>query len=276
MSKQAAQTPANTIAIIETPKGAGVKCDFDPQLGCYKLNKVMPAGLVFPFDFGFIPGTTGGDGDPLDIIVLSEFSTFPGCALEARIIGAIKAEQKERDGEQMRNDRIIAVAGVSMQYASVNTLSELPKGTLDELENFFCNYNQQAGKTFLPLKRLGATAAARLVGQAANAALKDTLVQLFVPLTDQHGQAFPEHYFGELSAELKERFGGVTIYSRSPAKGIWKTENEQTSQDELLIYEVLINKKETDFWLKLKTKLEKQLKQQEILILLSNTRKLGV
>ena len=58
--------------IIETPKGSSVKYDYDPTLGTLALMKVMPAGLVFPFDFGYIPGTLGEDGDPLDVIVISE------------------------------------------------------------------------------------------------------------------------------------------------------------------------------------------------------------
>jgi len=273
MKKQREKTSLIT-AIVETPKGVGIKYDFDPKLGCIKLKKVMPAGLVFPFDFGFIPGTTGGDGDPLDIMVISEFATFPGCALDCRIIGGIKAEQQERDGNRMRNDRLIAVAEVSRQYAAVENLSDLPTSLLDELEHFFRDYNEQAGKLFNPLERLSAKAASALVRKSENPDLKDTLVQLFVPLNDGQGQPIPEQLYGKLSEELKERFGGVTVYSRAPAKGIWKRDAEDTERDELLIYEVLINARETEFWINLKGRLERQLKQDEILVLLSNTRKL--
>ena len=64
-------------AMIECPKGFNQKFDFDPKEQRFRLSKILPAGLVFPFDFGMIPGTKGEDGDPLDIIVVSESATFP-------------------------------------------------------------------------------------------------------------------------------------------------------------------------------------------------------
>jgi len=106
----------------------------------------MPVGMVFPFDFGYIPGTIGGDGDPLDVVVISELDTFTGCAMDCRVI--VKASQKERDGKQMRNDRFLMVPLVSVQYAGANSLNDLPKGMLNQVESFFRKYNAQAGKTF--------------------------------------------------------------------------------------------------------------------------------
>ncbi|QEM11306.1 inorganic diphosphatase [Mucilaginibacter rubeus] len=67
--------------IVETPKGSGHKYDYDTATKQFKLKKLLPAGMVFPFDFGFIPNTVGGDGDPLDVLVISEISTFPGCVI---------------------------------------------------------------------------------------------------------------------------------------------------------------------------------------------------
>lgn len=142
--------------IIETPKGSGHKYDYEPKLKCFKLNKILPAGLIFPFDFGYIPDTKGEDGDPLDVIVISEISTFPGCCMDCRIIGAIKAEQTERDGDTMRNDRYIAVPEVSQLFKDVNTLVQLPDNIIAQLENFFKNYNDQAGKSFEVIERVEA------------------------------------------------------------------------------------------------------------------------
>ena len=56
-------------AIIETPRGSRNKCSYDPDSGLFKLGELLPAGLLFPFDFGFVPSTLGGDGDPLDMAV---------------------------------------------------------------------------------------------------------------------------------------------------------------------------------------------------------------
>jgi len=81
--------PTTITAMIECPKGSNQKFDYDPAEKRFKLNKILPAGLVFPFDFGMIPGTKGEDGDPLDIIVISEGSAFPGCLVDCRIISGL-------------------------------------------------------------------------------------------------------------------------------------------------------------------------------------------
>jgi inorganic pyrophosphatase len=150
-------------AMIECPKGYNQKFDFDPKETRFKLSKILPAGLVFPFDFGMIPGTKGEDGDPLDIIVVSESGTFPGCLVDCRIIGALKAEQTERDGNTMRNDRFIGIPDVSQLFADIQTLEQLPDTIVNQLEAFFKNYNEQAGKHFRVTERLSAKQAGQLL-----------------------------------------------------------------------------------------------------------------
>lgn len=110
-----------------------------------------------------IPGTKGEDGDPLDIIVVSEGSSFPGCMVECRVIGVLTAEQTERNGETMRNDRFIGVPVASQLYSEVVTLKELPEATLNQIEAFFKNYNEQAGKDFKVKGRLNAKQAAEVL-----------------------------------------------------------------------------------------------------------------
>ena len=258
--------------IIETPAGKGLKYDFDPVLGSFKLKKILPAGLVFPFDFGYIPNTLGGDGDPVDVVIISEVQTFPGCVIDCRIIGGIKADQMEKDGSHVRNDRIIVVPEVSVQYAAIRKLTDLPTGILDQLESFFSNYNQQAGKIFKPLQRLSAAKALALVEKAKNEVDKSTLVQLFIPRYDQQGTRFPARLYCSLRSELMEHFGGLTVYTRSPATGLWK-ENDEEVEDQLLVYEVLTGLPDQEYWKGLKAKLEKQFNQQELLVLISQIRK---
>jgi len=155
----------NTVtAIVESPKGSPYKYDYDEKLLRIKLNKVLPAGLVFPFDFGFIPGTRGEDGDPLDIMAISEIQTFPGCAIECRIIGAIKAEQTERDGKTVRNDRFLAIPIVSVNYKEVNDIDQLQEGLIDEVIAFFETYNEQAGKKFKVIECVNAKQAYDMLG----------------------------------------------------------------------------------------------------------------
>jgi inorganic pyrophosphatase len=140
--------------IIETPKKSAFKYTYEPNKHLFKLTKVLPAGMTFPFDFGFIPDTKGEDGDPLDIIVIAEFESFPGCIMDCRIIGGIKAEQTERDGKTVRNDRFIGIPVVSQLFADVKSTEDFPKEIIDQLEAFFKNYNELSGKQFKSLGRM--------------------------------------------------------------------------------------------------------------------------
>jgi inorganic pyrophosphatase len=158
----------NTITvIIETPKGSAEKYDYDPLLKLFRLKKILPTGMVFPFDFGFIPDTKGQDGDPLDVIVVSEFHSFPGCVVDCRIIGAITAEQSDKK-KKIRNDRFLAIPVEGNIFKKIESIEDLPEEIVEELEQFFTNYNNIEGKFFKPLKRLDAKKAAKLLTQNAN------------------------------------------------------------------------------------------------------------
>ena len=149
-------------AIVETPKGSAQKYNYDPKNKWFKLKKIMPAGMVFPFDFGFIPRTKGEDGDPLDIILISELHSFPGCVMDCRIIGAITAEQTEK-GKTVRNDRFLAIPEVSQLFEEVKSIEDLPEDIIKQIETFFINYNELADKNFNPLKRINAKKALKLI-----------------------------------------------------------------------------------------------------------------
>lgn len=149
--------------IIETPKGSRNKLDYEPSLGVFELAGVLPEGSVFPYDFGFIPSTLGEDGDPLDVLVFLDESVPMGCLVVARMIGVIEAEQTERDGKSMRNDRLLAVATRAHTHADVNALEDLRSKMVDEIEHFFCSYNEMKGKTFRPTGRGGPEQALKLV-----------------------------------------------------------------------------------------------------------------
>ncbi|MDB5279598.1 MAG: hypothetical protein JWR61_4553 [Ferruginibacter sp.] len=153
--------------IIETAKNSHLKFDYDKKLQCFKLNKALPAGMVFPFDFGFIPNTSGDDGDPLDIIAISEFVTITGCAMDCRIVGAILAEQTEKHHRTIRNDRFIGIPLESEQFKSVREVSQLPKQIITQVQDFFINYNKEAGKKFKILDIVGSQASFKLIKKAS-------------------------------------------------------------------------------------------------------------
>jgi inorganic pyrophosphatase len=154
-------------AVIETPKGNAEKYNYDPKTKFFKLKKILPTGMVFPYDFGFIPGTKGEDDDPLDIIVISEFESFPGCMVECRIIGAIIAEQTDKKGK-IRNDRFLAIPVHAKSFGNIKSVEELPEEMLAELEKFFITYNEIEGKTFKPVERLRAKDAFKLINKNKN------------------------------------------------------------------------------------------------------------
>jgi hypothetical protein len=94
--------------IIETPKASRNKYSYDPEQGIFTLRKVLPEGMVFPYDFGFLPRTLASDGDPIDVLLLMDVPAFPGCLVPSRLIGVMEGVQL--DGKKkVRNDRLIAV-----------------------------------------------------------------------------------------------------------------------------------------------------------------------
>jgi inorganic pyrophosphatase len=149
--------------VIETVKGSRNKFAYDQKLGLFRLKSVLPAGASFPFDFGFVPSTKGGDGDPLDVLVLMDEPAFPGCLVPARLLGVITARQTERDGTVEDNHRLIAVASDSHTHEGVRKLDHLSPNLLGEVEHFFVSYNEARGKTFEPTGRKGPQAARLLV-----------------------------------------------------------------------------------------------------------------
>lgn len=134
-------------AIIETTKGCRNKFDYNPDSGLFMLGGLLPEGMMFPFDFGFIPSTLGDDGDPRDILVLMDAPTHVGCLIEVRIIGIITAEQME-DGKTESNDRLLGVAVHSYNHEDLESINDVSETLLSQLEEFFVSYNKQRGKKF--------------------------------------------------------------------------------------------------------------------------------
>lgn len=154
--------------IVDTPKGSRNKYAYDEKLGLFVLKGVLTVGHSFPYDFGFIPNTKGGDGDPLDVLVLMDEPAFAGCLVPSRLIGVIEAEQTEKDGKVERNDRLIAVASNSKIHENVKSINDLNKTLVDQIEHFFISYNEAKGKKFNPLGRFGAIKAKRVVEEGIN------------------------------------------------------------------------------------------------------------
>jgi inorganic pyrophosphatase len=155
--------------IIETPKGSRNKFSYDAKQRIFSLKKVLPAGMVFPHDFGFLPQTLAPDGDPIDVLLLMDEPAFPGIAVRSRLIGIIEGEQL--DGKKkIRNDRLVAIAEANHMYANIRKLTDLPGKFLHELEDFFVNYHNLEGKQYKLLGCKSTAVALRMIQQARKAA----------------------------------------------------------------------------------------------------------
>jgi len=148
--------------VIETPKGSRNKFAFDSEQHIFELKKVLPAGMTFPYDFGFVPSTLSEDGDPVDVLVLMDEPAFPGCVLSCRPVGVIEGAQEDKKSKQ-RNDRIIAVEKDAHSFADVKTIDDMGKQFEKELEEFFVNYHKLTGKEYRVLAMKGPDQARKLV-----------------------------------------------------------------------------------------------------------------
>jgi len=159
---------ARVNVIVETPAGSRNKFKYDEALDRFVLNKRLPRGARFPFDFGFIPGTRAEDGDPLDVLIVDDESCPQGAVVTVRLLGTLEFDQTER-GTTVRNDRLIGMAETDKIQPTERSLGDLPDKLLDEIEHFFVSYNRAEGRVAKPLGRSGPKAAASSVERAIRA-----------------------------------------------------------------------------------------------------------
>ncbi|HXV01367.1 MAG TPA: inorganic diphosphatase [Caulobacteraceae bacterium] len=158
-------------AIIETPRGRRTKFNYDPKTRAFIVKALMPEGLSFPLDFGFIPSTLAEDGDPIDVMVLIDEPSFVGAVMDVRLIGAMEAEETEH-GKTERNDRLLAVAHCSHAYADIKTPDDLPTTFIRDLTEFWVNKHRLEGKRFKVLAISDGPAAMELVRKGSRQAKK--------------------------------------------------------------------------------------------------------
>lgn len=136
-----ADFPETVDVIVEVPKGSRNKYEFDHESGRIKLNRVLFSAVHYPADYGYIEGTLAEDGDEVDILVMIEEPTFPGCLIEARPIGVLRM----RD-EKGADEKVLAVPMRDPRWSHVTDIHELPPHLLSEIENFFLTYKRLEAK----------------------------------------------------------------------------------------------------------------------------------
>ena len=127
--------------VIEVPKGGSNKYEYDKDLGVMKLDRVLFASMSYPGDYGFIPSTLGGDGDPLDVVLLSTHAFHPGVLVEARVVGMLV--MKDDKGE---DEKILAVTHNDPRFTDTVELEDVAAHVLAEIEHFFSEYKTLEGK----------------------------------------------------------------------------------------------------------------------------------
>jgi len=122
-------------AIIEIPMGTKNKYEIDKVRNIIKLSRVQYSSMTYPAEYGFIDNTLSPDNDPLDILVLTSEPTFPGCVVDARVVGYLKTIDNKYE-----DNKIIAVNVVDPRYNDINDLKDVNEHVLKEIKDFFKNY----------------------------------------------------------------------------------------------------------------------------------------
>ncbi|MCC7553151.1 MAG: inorganic diphosphatase [Methanobacteriaceae archaeon] len=133
--------PDVVTAVIEVPKGSRNKYEYDKDNEAFLLDRVLYSPVIYPADYGFIPKSTYYDGDPMDILVLMEQATFPGCIIEARPIGIMGMI----DGGD-KDYKILSVPADDPRFEDITEIDHVPKHLLKEIEHFFSIYKNLEGK----------------------------------------------------------------------------------------------------------------------------------
>ncbi|MFT5667188.1 MAG: inorganic pyrophosphatase [Vicingaceae bacterium] len=154
-------SPETVTGIIEIPRNSRAKYELDKDSGLLILDRVLYSSINYPSNYGFIPQTYCDDGDPLDILVLSQIDIVPMCLVEARPIGVMKMLD---EGES--DDKIIAVAINDMSVSHINDVSELPAHSIKELRSFFEDYKKLEKKEVIVEEFQGAEVARKVILQS--------------------------------------------------------------------------------------------------------------
>ncbi|CAG8442269.1 3945_t:CDS:1 [Ambispora leptoticha] len=120
---------------VEIPKHSSNKYEYNLANNSWELDRVLSGAMFYPEEYGSVSDTLDYDGDPLDIICITEKPTFPGCRIPVRIVGVLKMI----DGNE-KDDKLLVVNDVDPRLKNINDLKDVPKAKLDEINHFFSHY----------------------------------------------------------------------------------------------------------------------------------------
>jgi inorganic pyrophosphatase len=156
-----ADLEGNVPAVIEIPRGSKVKYELDKRTGMLLVDRILFSAVHYPANYGFVPQTYCGDGDPLDILVLCQEAIVPLAIMQARLIGVM--QMRDDKGE---DDKLIAVHADDPEYQAYRDISELPPHRMLELRRFFVDYKALEGKPVVVDEPKGRGAAIQVLRDA--------------------------------------------------------------------------------------------------------------
>jgi inorganic pyrophosphatase len=123
--------------LIEIPKDSNIKYELDKESGAVMVDRFLYTAMNYPFNYGFVPGTLADDGDPLDVLVLSEYSVVPASVIPSKAIGLLEMED-----EAGIDTKIIAVPKEKIDpvFGAYNDIEEIPAAIKEKIKHFFENY----------------------------------------------------------------------------------------------------------------------------------------
>lgn len=135
------ESPEVCRAIIEIPQNSANKYEYDGKLGVFRMDRALYSPMHYPGDYGFIPGTLADDNDPLDVLVLVQQPSFPGCLIEVRPVGILNMVDNEE-----RDQKVLAVPTKNPRYDQIHTMDQIFSHVKREIEHFFTIYKELEGK----------------------------------------------------------------------------------------------------------------------------------
>ncbi|MDB6123262.1 MAG: Inorganic diphosphatase [Pedosphaera sp.] len=136
-----AHAPEVVNAVVEVPSGQVNKYEYDKSLHVFRLDRPLFASVHYPCEYGFIPSTLGGDGDALDILILTGQPSFPGCLVEARPVGVL-----DMLDQGVSDKKILAVIANNPEHREIQNYTDVYPHLLHEMEHFFSIYKELEGK----------------------------------------------------------------------------------------------------------------------------------
>lgn len=131
------ELPGKINAVIEIPYGSNIKYELDKESGAVFVDRIVASAMFYPANYGFIPNTLGQDGDPVDVLVLTEYPVAPASVLPCRLIGVLIMED-----ESGMDEKLLAVphSKIDPRCDNIKSYSDLPQATLNRIKNFFETY----------------------------------------------------------------------------------------------------------------------------------------